>query len=97
MTWEEKVMPYASGNVYSYTPTQVNSPAAWIQTDLCPPAQPSLTVCRRVCVFVQMVGTILTGFGAFVFGVSTLISSSGASSKKASLAAIDAAESAKEA
>ena len=32
MTWEEKVMPYASGNVYSYTPTQVNSLAAWIQT-----------------------------------------------------------------
>ena len=27
MTWEEKVMPFASGNVYSYTPTQV-SPVA---------------------------------------------------------------------
>jgi hypothetical protein len=42
-----------------------------------------------------MVGTILTVFGAFVMGVSTMISSSGASSKKAALAAIDAEESKK--
>ena len=23
MTWEDKVMPYSSGNIYSYTPAQV--------------------------------------------------------------------------
>lgn len=87
-------MPFASGNVYSYTPTQVNSRAAR------PPSQPASStvvnsVPSRVCVCFQMVGTILTTFSVFVFGVSTLISSNGASAKKVALAATDAQESAK--
>jgi predicted lipoprotein len=92
MTWEDKVMPYSSGNIYSYTPCQVRrshgSQNASAGPDCC---RHSLTHCVRV----QMVGTILTTFGAFV-GVCTMaVQSSSAASKKAALAETDAAESAK--
>jgi hypothetical protein len=58
---------------------------------------PSVADCVPARVRTQMVGTILVSFTAFVTLVSMSISSSGASSKKAALAATDAAESAKEA
>ena len=49
MTWEDKVMPYSSGNIYSYTPCQVRAGATLAERVSRSGALPTLADSLRAC------------------------------------------------